>query len=562
VVTGYDARLASSRNKIGSVFAKSFATLTSTHIAAASKISAVNVRKSPLLWCVLHFSLVAISYAANVFNGSFAWPGGNPGTLTDGSPGRVFSPGSTSIAGWTVTDDIVGYNGAGRFNPAPGDADGYSVEIGAGFGSGGIQQTFPTKPNTPYVVSFYLAAYPGSSGSAATVTVSAAGQWRYIRSAPSPGWGNTVVWERRHFYFVSDETGRTTLKFRNVAPPPVVPTPTPYPTPVLPPVPAVVTQQALQPPLPVVTPENFQSGAEVHGAVQIRPRSLEGTVSETKDSSSMKDYDCFFCDALSVSAAEIDQVIVTEGAGSPAANAVVFQNVLNGRPVLRAVSGSQYLSTSVLSAVPSGWKIAGAGDFNRDGEKDLVWQDSDRRLVVWYLNRSAFGSAAGIGVAPVGWSVVAVADFNHDARADLVFQNDAGAIAIWTMGGSAGITRQATYLIPQTDRAMRVVAVTDFNVDGAQDLVFQKAGGETSVWLMSGKAPFRKISERPIGEISSDWRVAGAADFNFDGNPDLLFQNAAGALAVYLMGGLEGTTHIGSSWLPATTSAWQVRAIK
>ncbi|MCI0539102.1 MAG: FG-GAP-like repeat-containing protein [Verrucomicrobiales bacterium] len=78
----------------------------------------------------------------------------------------------------------------------------------------------------------------------------------------------------------------------------------------------------------------------------------------------------------------------------------------------------------------------------------------------------------------------------------------------------------------------------DFNNDGTPDLIFQDAAGALAVWLMQGAelinaAPFEVPSLDPV------WRVFGVADFDGDGRPDLGLQNDDGSLAAWIMDGLR-----------------------
>jgi hypothetical protein len=240
---------------------------------------------------------------------------------------------------------------------------------------------------------------------------------------------------------------------------------------------------------------------------------------------------------------------------------VLFQNTSNGRVAAWSLAGTRHRSTTVLPVAPAGSKLVGTGDFNGDGQNDLVWQGSDRKVAVWYMNGLVFGSVASGPAAPPSWFTAGVADFNNDSHPDLLLQNSLGGLAIWTMGGPGGVIRQSAHVITQTDSQLRVTGVADFNRDGNEDILFQNSNGEVSVWFMTGRAPFRKSSARVMATVSPVWRVAGTADFDGNGYSDLLFQNG-GAMAVWLMGGADGTTRIASAWLPATTPAWQVRATK
>ncbi len=100
-----------------------------------------------------------------------------------------------------------------------------------------------------------------------------------------------------------------------------------------------------------------------------------------------------------------------------------------------------------------------------------------------------------------GWHVAAVADFNGDGIPDLVWQNDSTAqVAVDYYGGTGGAT------------------LTGWN------------------WLDSSGKP--------------GWQVVGAADFNGDGVPDLIWMNSSTKqVTVNYFGGAGGATYQGWNWL-------------
>jgi hypothetical protein len=104
----------------------------------------------------------------------------------------------------------------------------------------------------------------------------------------------------------------------------------------------------------------------------------------------------------------------------------------------------------------------------------------------------------------------------------------------------------------------RMVGAADFDGDGHPDLIWQDpVSGMSQVWLMSGAQ-----GTTPIGEVglsmANAWRIAGVADFDGDGRPELIWQDpVTGASQVWLMGGTHGTTFIGTVALSGATG-WRI----
>jgi hypothetical protein len=74
------------------------------------------------------------------------------------------------------------------------------------------------------------------------------------------------------------------------------------------------------------------------------------------------------------------------------------------------------------------------------------------------------------------------------------------------------------------DPAWKVVGSADFNGDGQPDLLWQhQTMGAVAVWFLDGTT---RIGGAGIVQSTDPlWNAVGAADFNADGRPDLLWQH-------------------------------------
>jgi alpha-L-fucosidase 2 len=135
-----------------------------------------------------------------------------------------------------------------------------------------------------------------------------------------------------------------------------------------------------------------------------------------------------------------------------------------------------------------------------------------------------------------------------------------------TTAGTSSVTLSATNASGTGNQALtltvtqqaanpwELVGAADFNGDGKPDLIWQNTvSGQRAIWPMNGTTYVSSVS---LGTVTTDWDIAGAADFNGDGKPDLIWQNTKnGQRAIWLM---NGTTYVSSVSLGTVTSDWQI----
>jgi hypothetical protein len=230
-----------------------------------------------------------------------------------------------------------------------------------------------------------------------------------------------------------------------------------------------------------------------------------------------------------------------------------------------AFLGANYLAFN--NAMP-GWSLIGAADFNHDGTPDLVWQNTaTRQVYVWYLGGPLGNSYLGANfLAPngmAGWTLAGIADCNRDGTPDLIWRNDAGGqVYVWYMGGPLGNNYLgASYLAPNGMPGWSLAGVADFNHDGIPDLVWQNnTSGQVYVWYMGGPLGNNYLGASYLAPNGMPgWSLAGIADFNRDGTPDLVWQNnTSGQVFVWYMGGPLGNNYLGASFLaPNSEGSWR-----
>ncbi len=180
-----------------------------------------------------------------------------------------------------------------------------------------------------------------------------------------------------------------------------------------------------------------------------------------------------------------------------------------------------------------------AGDFNRDGNNDIVCSDSERSLNVYAGNGD--GTLRTPVNVPLGLRVreMSAGDLNGDGNLDLAATglSGAGFVAVLLGNGALGFPTQNRYAGSYTGEGLRL---TDFDADGRLDVV--QAVGEANA--LAFQRTFRMTVHFGRGDGTLDsaplLRVPGSgsasaltADFNGDGIADIAYLTGRGVFHLY-----------------------------
>ena len=227
---------------------------------------------------------------------------------------------------------------------------------------------------------------------------------------------------------------------------------------------------------------------------------------------------------------------------------------------LGQANGGFAWNANATYALDNSWHVAAIGDFNGDGQSDVLLVNSNGSLTDW-LGQSGgtfFSNHAAASYAlPSGWSVVGSGDFNGDGRSDLLLRNTNGTITEWLGQANGGFTwnANATYAL---DPSWHVAGIGDFNGDGHSDVLLVNDNGSVTDWLGEPDGTFFSNHASASFTLPSGWSVAGTGDYNGDGIDDVLLRNTNGTITEWL-----GTSNGGFSWNANATYAldnsWHVQ---
>jgi hypothetical protein len=155
-------------------------------------------------------------------------------------------------------------------------------------------------------------------------------------------------------------------------------------------------------------------------------------------------------------------------------------------------------------------------------------------------------------------------DFNVDGRPDVIWHDPvSGRNVLWLMDGAQGNQYRASVELDATSGAWHVKSTADFNQDGQLDLVMRnEATGENELWFMGGENGSQRLSRDPLTGLEKEWDIRGTADFNQDGRADIIWRNAkTGENSVWLMGGDKGREVISRESLKSVAGAWNIEGV-
>ena len=159
--------------------------------------------------------------------------------------------------------------------------------------------------------------------------------------------------------------------------------------------------------------------------------------------------------------------------------AVLRHGPYQGLNVIWYMNGTVFLSEELISTVSdTNWRIAGTGDFNRDGNTDILWRyygdGSDTRVgrrLVYERDGTIGRSRSSSTVSDTNWRIAGTGDFNGDGNTDILWRYYGtgglqGMDIIWYMDG-ANFGNQAQVLLTCRHGHLNweIAGIGDFNGD-------------------------------------------------------------------------------------------------
>ena len=97
----------------------------------------------------------------------------------------------------------------------------------------------------------------------------------------------------------------------------------------------------------------------------------------------------------------------------------------------------EYVVNHNVEFAATGWRIDGTGDFDADGDDDVIWRHHDGAVVTWEMEDNDYVHNHNIEFASTGWEIDGTGDFDADGDADILWRHQDGDVVTWEMENGA-----------------------------------------------------------------------------------------------------------------------------
>jgi hypothetical protein len=181
-------------------------------------------------------------------------------------------------------------------------------------------------------------------------------------------------------------------------------------------------------------------------------------------------------------------------------------------------------------SMPTGYQVAGVGDFTGGGTDDILWYNgSTGDTQEWLLNNGGWDGTVDLGTHPGNFQIAGVGDFTGNGIDDALWTgtsaNGAVQTDIWELGPNGQWSESVS---PGSHPAgYSVVGIGDFTGTGTDDVLWQNpTTGDVDEWqIVNGQwSASVDLGSHP----GSGWTVAGVGNFFGNGIDDILWTNSTG----------------------------------
>ena len=192
---------------------------------------------------------------------------------------------------------------------------------------------------------------------------------------------------------------------------------------------------------------------------------------------------------------------------------LLWRSQSKGHNAIWLMNGTNRIAKQTITTGSPNFHVVGTGDFNADGYADILWHDSTNELsAVWFMSGTNWSGTVGWIPRSSGpnWQPAVTGDFNNDGNADIVWRNiENGRNAIWYLTGTNLST--VSEIQAEPNLGFQLVGTGSFNRLGNTDLIWRHSDGRNKVWIMNGSTLLKSIALP--SETNRNWVIAGTGGY-------------------------------------------------
>jgi Subtilase family len=208
----------------------------------------------------------------------------------------------------------------------------------------------------------------------------------------------------------------------------------------------------------------------------------------------------------------------------------------------------------------SNWEIIASADFNMDGDLDVMWRHKPSGgILLWFLNNNSqiIGTHWLTWVQDQNWQIAGVGDFDADGQVDILWRNKStGHNLLWIM---KGLTINYQFL-EWVDNTWEIKSVADFDADGNTDVLWiNKNSQDVLFWQMNKatRSNYVLLDKSLFNYFGS--KIEKIADFDGDNKVDILFRAYNGNMVIQYLVGPNNDLNAGMQSVQPVLFDWEVQ---
>ena len=165
------------------------------------------------------------------------------------------------------------------------------------------------------------------------------------------------------------------------------------------------------------------------------------------------------------------------------------------------------------------------GDFDKDGDPDIIFASEDDRIHEYYLNdgKGVFSDNSKSFAFTSTANAIDAADYDKDGDLDIILGNQGQDIYL-VNDGKGNFKEETRDRFPADNNTTQDVQHADLDNDGDLDLVMGNEDGNR-LYLNDGEGRFTDVTEKQLPVVIEETRKARLADVDNDGDLDIFFCN-------------------------------------